>query len=595
MPNEPNSLIHRSIAQPQVARAIENGGGAPAATPAKPEPQRTSSGAIPKSLIGATDRMGKALDKTTGWARWFTRVMDRVSGAPAYDYATAPSPVVPQATPPQATPSQAAPPSNGPQATGPPEGFSSIANNGGSAPGANGGPRPAAGPARRPRRPAPTEWEETELIQDIKEASKRQSSRLARLLLRAMILMFVTFVAWAAFFNIEEVTRGDGKVVASSQTQVVANLEGGIVNAVLVREGDRVEKGQALLRLDNAPAQAQYRDNRAKYFSLTAQVARLTAELSGAMVDFPQELAREAPEVVRQESALMIARRQQLEAQMQILREQRKQRQQELIDLRGKAVKLGQQLRLTQEQLDILEPLAAEGLAPRVDVIRAQREMTGTETDLDSARNQIPRAEAAVGEAERKLDERMATFKAETQKELNERRTLLEGVTELQSSDRDRIRRTELVAPMRGTVKQIYVKTVGGVVKAGQDVIELVPVEDTLLVEIKVRPSDVGFVHLGQHASVKVTAFDYALYGQLNAKVEDISADSIVDERDKSGEAFFRVRLRTEKTTVGTDARPLPIHPGMTVSADIQTGERTVLTYLMKPIFKTLTSAMGER
>lgn len=569
--------------------------------PAGLDARRTSSGAIPKSLAGATERMGKALDRTTRSARWFTRVMDRIAGARPYDYADAPSPVVPtaspQAAPPQAAPQPAASPPAAEAAYGAPAGFSAIASNGGNA---NGGPprngaAGAAGPRRPARRAAPTEWEEAELIQDIKEASKRQSSRLARLLLRAIILLFAAFVAWAALFRIEEVTRGEGKVVASSQTQVVANLEGGIVNAVLVREGDLVEKGQSLLRLDNAPAQAQYRDNRAKYLALTAQVARLTAELAGADTRFPEELLREAPDVVREERALMAARRQQLEAQVQILRDQRRQRQQELADLRGKAVKLAQQLKLTQEQLDILAPLAAEGLAPRVDVIRAQREMTGIETDLDSARNQIPRAEAALGEAERKIEERTATFKADTQKELNERRTMLEGATELQASDRDRLRRTELKAPMRGTVKQIYVKTVGGVVKPGQDLIELVPVEDTLLVEVKIRPADVGFVHVGQHASVKVTAFDYAIYGQLPAKVEDISADSIIDERDRTGEPYFRVRLRTDKTTLGPDTRPLPIHPGMTVSADIETGTRTVLTYLMKPIFKTLTSAMGER
>ncbi|MCC7045296.1 MAG: HlyD family type I secretion periplasmic adaptor subunit, partial [Alphaproteobacteria bacterium] len=468
---------------------------ADASKPAAAEPQRTSSGAIPKSLAGATERMGKALDKTTRSARWFTRVMDRIAGAPAYDYADAPSPVVPTASPQAAAPA-AAPPPVAEAAYGAPPGFSAIANNGGSANG--GAPKNVAtgpaGPRRAARRAAPTEWEEAELIQDIKEASKRQSARLARLLLRAIILLFVAFVAWAALFRIEEVTRGDGRVVASSQTQVVANLEGGIVNAVLVREGDLVEKGQVLLRLDNAPAQAQYRDNRAKYLALTAQVARLTAELAGAEARFPEELLREAPDVVREERALMDARRRQLDAQLQILRDQRRQRQQELADLRGKSVKLGQQLKLTQEQLAILEPLAAEGLAPRVDVIRAQRELTGIETDLDSARAQIPRAEAALAEAERKIDERGATFKADTQKELNERRTMLEGATELQASDRDRLRRTELQAPMRGTVKQIYVKTVGGVVKPGQDLIELVPVEDTLLVEVKIRPADVGFV-----------------------------------------------------------------------------------------------------
>lgn len=546
---------------------IERSGDPPAKeAPAKGEAPRTSSGAIPRSWSNAAERMNKAMDRGKGWSRWFMRVQDRITGAPQYTYDAPPQPQG--------------------SGNGHPRGYSAIARNG------NGQP-PA--PARRGRRPPPTEWEEAELIQDIKEASKRQTQRLGRILLYCIFAAILAFIAWAAVFRIEEVTRGDGRVVASSQTQVVANLEGGIVNAVLVREGDRVEKGQALMRLDNAPALAQYRDNRAKYLFLTAQVARLQAELAGAAPAFPPELLREAPEVVREETALMTARRQQLDAQLQILRDQRRQRQQELADLRNKAVRLGQQLKLTQEQLAILEPLAVEGLAPRVDVLRTQREQTSIETELDSARTQIPRAEAALNEAERKIDDRQATFRADTQRELNERRTQLEGVSEIQSADRDRIRRTELAAPMRATVKQIHVKTVGGVVKPGQDLVELVPVEDTLLVEVRIRPSDVGFVHPGQHASVKVTAFDYAIYGQLEARVEDVSADSIVDEQDRLREPYFRVRLRTAATTLGPPDRKLTIHPGMTVTADIQTGERTVLTYLLKPIFKTFTSAMGER
>src|SRR5262249_46927461 len=160
-------------------------------------------------------------------------------------------------------------------------------------------------------------------------------------------------------------------------------------------------------------------------------------------------------------------------------------------------------------------------------------DLAQTQTDLGSARTQIPRAEAALQEAERKIEERKATFRADTQKELNERRTQLEGASELQASDRDRVRRTEIAAPLDGIVKQINVKTIGGVVKPGQDLIELVPVEDTLIVEVKIKPSDIGFVHVGQRAAIKVTAYDYSIYGQIEAHVEDVSADSIIDERDR--------------------------------------------------------------
>lgn len=363
-----------------------------------------------------------------------------------------------------------------------------------------------------------------------------------------------------------------------------------------MREGDRVNKGDVMMRLDNAQAVANYRENRAKFLSLTAQIARLSSEIKGTPLSFPTEVVAEAPNVARAESALMTARISQFEAQMQILRQQRTQRAQDLADLRNKADKSGQQLRLVREQLRILEPLVAEGLAPRVEVIRNQRDLAQTEGELESARLQIPKAEAALREADRKIDERLDGFRSDTQKELNERSLQLEGARESSTADRDRVTRTELRAPLNGVVKQIYVKTVGGTVKPGQDLVEVVPTEDTLLVEIKIRPADVGFVRVGQHASIKITAYDYSLFGALDAKVEDISADTFAEERAGPGaEPYFRVRLRTTKSFLGTPDRPMPISPGMVVTADIQTGERTVLTYLTKPFFKTIGGALGER
>ena len=506
--------------------------------------------AIPAPIAHVTDRLGRMVDQGSGLGGGFTRMIDRITGI-GRD-----SPL------PDSEQKAGAGPMRGLGWKGPPVG---------------------------------SDWTDAELIQDVKEASKRETSRLARTLLRFILGFFVVFLAWAAIFRIDEVTRGEGKVISSSQTQVIANLEGGIINAVLVREGQVVEKGQALLRLSNMQAFAQFTDNRAKYLSLLAQVARLNAEINGTPVNFPPEVAAEAPEVVRAEAALMTARLTQFETQMQILRDQRTQRSQEVADLRNKASKLQQQLKLAQEQLAILEPLAAEGLAPRVEVIRSQRDRTQSESDLESARLQIPRAEAALREAERKIEERLQTFRADAQKESNERKTQLEGVSELQRADRDRVQRTEIASPMRGTVKQIMVKTVGGVVKPGQDLIEVVPLEDTLLFEVKVSPADVGFVHPGQKASVKVTAFDYSIYGSLDAKVEDISADSIVDQQDREQRPYFRVRLRSQKTAFGSGAKPLAIQPGMTVSADILTGDRSILTYLLKPFFKTMSSALGER
>jgi adhesin transport system membrane fusion protein len=568
------------------ASTPRQGGGAAAAMRASPGewslpktggdsagPIAALAGALPRPLAALTDRLNKVVERNEDFSQRFVDAIERIAhGAGKTARAAAP--------PPMRAPAPAAAGGGGWRASmdramaGRDAGDRSFFGGGG-----GGG-----------------EWSDAELIQDAKEASRRETSHLARTLLRFVLLFIAVFVVWAALFKIDEVTRGDGKVAASSQTQVLGNLEGGVVREILAREGDRVAKGDVLMRLDNAQAVANFRENRAKYLTLTAQIARLNAELRGTPLSFPAEVTAEAPEVARAESALMDVRLSQFEAQIQILRQQRTQRAQDLADLRNKADKSGQQLRLVREQLRILEPLAAEGLAPRVEVIRNQRDLSQTEGELESARLQIPKAEAALREADQKIDERIDGFKSDTQKELNDRALQLEAAREASIADRDRVTRTELRAPVNGVVKQIYIKTVGGAVKPGQDLIEVVPTEETLLVEIKVKPADVGFVHVGQKANVKVTAYDYSLYGSLDAKVEDISADTFVEERAvASAEPFFRVRLRTAKKFLAPADRPLPISPGMVVSADIQTGERTVLTYLTKPFFKTLTSSLGER
>jgi len=535
----------------------------------QPGSESSLSSSLPRPLAALTDRLTKAVEGNKDFSQRFIDALERIShGAKGQDRAGA-----------------------APAQSGGGGWRASLAGAGGGG-GKDGGDRSFFGGGAS----GSGEWSDAELIQDAKEASRRETSHLARTLLRFVLLFIVVFVVWAAVFKIDEVTRGEGKVIASSQTQVLGNLEGGVVREVLVREGDRVNKGDVMMRLDNAQAVANYRENRAKYLMLTAQIARLSAELKGTPLSFPAEVTTEAPDVARAEAALMTARISQFEAQMQILRQQRTQRGQDLADLRNKADKSGQQLRLVREQLRILEPLAAEGLAPRVEVIRNQRDLSQTEGELESARLQIPKAESAMREADRKIDERLDGFRSDTQKDLNDKALQLEGARESSTADRDRVTRTELRAPLNGVVKQIYIKTVGGAVKPGQDLIEVVPTEDTLLVEIKIKPADVGFVRIGQPASVKVTAYDYSLFGALEAKVEDVSADTFTEDRPVPGsEPYFRVRLRTNKNSLGTPDRPMPISPGMIVTADIQTGERTVLTYLTKPFFKTLGSSLGER
>ena len=550
---------------------LPQGGGTGAATGAA----SAFGGSLPRPLAALTDRLTRFVEGSQDFSQRFVDALDRIAHS-----AKGRAPEAGRSAPAQPQPAAPAPGSA----------WRASLGRMGAAPAGGGTGFFGAGGA-----PA-GEWSDAELIQDVKEASRRETSHLARTLLRFVVLFFVVFAVWAALFRIDEVTRGDGKVIASSQTQILGNLEGGVVREVLVREGERVAKGDVMMRLDNAQAVSNYRENRVKYLTLLAQVSRLGAELKGTPVGFPPEVLTEAPEVVRAESALMAARISQFEAQMQILRQQRTQRAQDLADLRNKADKSGQQLRLVREQLRILEPLAEEGLAPRVEVIRNQRDLAQTAGELESAQLQIPKAEAALREADRKIDERLDGFRSDTQKEFNDRALQLDQAREVDIGTRDSVTRTELRAPLTGVVKQIYVKTIGGTVKPGQDLVEVVPSEDTLLVEVRIKPADVGFVRVGHKANVKVSAYDYSLFGTLDAAVEDISADTFVDERAPPGtEPYFRVRLRTKKSFLGPADRPLPISPGMQVTADILTGERTVLTYLTKPFFKTVTSALGER
>lgn len=439
----------------------------------------------------------------------------------------------------------------------------------------------------------PKTWEDADYMPDVHSATRRGAGRFAHLLLIVVALFFVSFIYWAQQATLDEVTRGDGTVIPSGQVQVVQNLEGGIVGAINVREGDLVEQGQVLLRLDNVRAASEYRESRTRYLALSAVVSRLEAEVKGAKsVTFPEEVLEEAPEIAERERALFQARRAGLMSELDILRRQEEQRRQELLELQSRLDKLERSLQLAVDELNITQPMVDSGVVPQIDLIRIKRQVNDLEGESESTRLAIPRAQSALSEASRRIQERRQRFRAETLKELNEARANLAAITEVVTAERDKVVRTEVRAPVRGTVKQVYVNTIGGVIRPGEDLVEIVPIEETLLVEAKIRPSDVAFLRPGLDATVKITAYDFSIYGGLKATVEEISADTITDDK---GESFYRIRLRTERNYLGTEEDPLPIISGMTASVDILTGEKTVLDYILKPILKAQQNALRER
>jgi adhesin transport system membrane fusion protein len=415
---------------------------------------------------------------------------------------------------------------------------------------------------------------------------------LAHLLLVVIATFFVLFFAWASWATLDEVTRGEGRVIPSSQVQVVQNLEGGIVSAILVREGEIVERGQVLLRIDNVRAASDLRENRKRHLALLGALARLRAEVGETGIDFAPQVLADASEVARNERALFDARQQALDSELAILHSQAEQRQQELAELQRRLTQVEGSHELALEELKITAPLAAKRIVPQIDLLRLKREVNDLEGELETTRLGIERIKSASHEADRRIEEKSLSFRAEAQRELTVVRAEADALEERIAADADLVQRTEVRSPVRGTIKQLFVNTVGGVIQPGEDLVEIVPLEDTLLVEAKVRPADIAFLRPGQAATVKVTAYDFSIYGGLDAVVEDISADTITDEE---GERFYRIRVRTTEGTLDRAGAPLPIIPGMTTEVDILTGEKTVMDYLLKPILRAQQTALRER
>lgn len=425
---------------------------------------------------------------------------------------------------------------------------------------------------------------------------KRGTRLLAHILLALVLTIGIVFFLWANQAVLDEVTLGEGRVIPSSTVQVIQNLEGGIVSEILVREGQIVEANEVLLRVANSISDAQVADYKQRRLAKLAMIARLEAEIAGVTaaseIKFPEELLEIAPEIASEEMELFDTRQLQLNAQIAVFEDQVRQRQTEISELNGRENSIQQQLGLALEELAITKPLADQGIVSQVELLRLEREVADLQSQIDAVRLSRPRAEAALAEAKGRIEERRVTFRTEASQQLNEQRVEYKSIDAQLEAMIDRSTRTEVTTPVRGTVKTIFIKTIGGVIQPGQDLVEVVPIEDTLLVEAQIRPSDIAFIRPQQPAVVKITAYDFSTYGGLDAVVEEISADTIQDER---GEHFFRVRLRTDKAFLGTEANPLPIIPGMTASVDILTGHKTVLEYLLRPILRAKDTALRER
>lgn len=413
-------------------------------------------------------------------------------------------------------------------------------------------------------------------------------------LLLLSLIFAGAFVAWSRATVLDEVARGVGKVIPARQVQVVQNLEGGILTELLVREGEQVTAGQPLLRIDDTRFSADFRESEHRIVVLRARIARLDSELAGDETFTPPEalVARE-PDLTRREQELFAARATERAQTDQRLQSLIRQRRHALAELRARRDQVARGASLARKELAITRPLVKQGVMSEVELLRLQRQVNELEGEQQTLRAGIPRAEAELAEAEQQREEWQSQLRSRSLAERNEAATRLAELREKRPPLADRMRRATVRAPVAGTIKRIHVTTVGGVIQPGMDLMTLVPGNDTLLIEAHIAPADIAFLHPGQAAVVKFSAYDYALYGGLPARLEHISADSLTNER---GETFYLVRLSMpEAVWRQKSGAALPILPGMTVSVDVITGARTVWAYLVTPLAAMRARALRER
>lgn len=459
---------------------------------------------------------------------------------------------------------------------------------------------PRAAPARRVAR-----WlaaslrpraDDTAFMGERDAAAMAQPRYFTHWILWSALVFVMVALAWAALARVDEVTVGEGKVIPSSQVQVVQNLEGGIIAEIMVRPGEVVKKDQALMRIDDTRFTASYQEGRTKDDALVARIARLGAEAGGTDFVANAPADAEGRRFIAEERSLFESRKRAFEANLAVLRQQSEQRRQELTEKRSREQQLRQSHRLVAQELSMMRPMVAQGVVSDVDVLRLERQTNDLKGELDATRLAMPRLEAAYRESQQKLDEAATHFRAEAMRELNQAKAEQAAQSATNTALQDRVDRTLVRAPLAGIVKQLKINTVGGVVQPGMDLLEIVPLEDTLLVEARVRPADIAFLRPGQPAMVKLSAYDFSVYGGFPGTVEHISADTLTPERPgERPESYYLVRVRTRDNRPGGSAVQVPILPGMVATVDVLTGRKTVLHYLLKPIIKTKEMAFRER
>ncbi|MEO1938762.1 MAG: HlyD family type I secretion periplasmic adaptor subunit [Sulfurimonas sp.] len=430
-------------------------------------------------------------------------------------------------------------------------------------------------------------------INSVSSAILMKTNFTTRLMLWVGAAVVIWLIVWAYNAEIDALTRGQGKVIPSHQLQIVQNLEGGIVSEILVKEGDEVKKGQILVKIDDTSFVSNFLENELRYNELEAKSIRLKAESLGTEFVVSPEIEKKSPQLIKHERSLYLSNKEQLNNNILIYQRRLQQKRTEKKEAEAKLKQLRKNYELLQKEVELNRPLVKKALVSEVEFLQLQREESSLGGEIRAIELSIPRLISVIEEQKNNIKEVQLKFKNKAKELYNETMAEMERIKKTNIAREDKVRRTYVRSPVNGTVNRLMVNTVGGVVKPGMDIVEIVPSQDNLLIEAKIRPADIAFLYPGQRAIVKFSAYDFAIYGSLEGVLTHISADTIVDDIDKK--SYYLVRIKTDRNYLGTPDKKLKLIVGMTADVDIITGKKTVLDYILKPILRARENVLSER
>lgn len=445
------------------------------------------------------------------------------------------------------------------------------------------------------------EDEDLEFIYSNYAHANENPSKFSNLAFIFISIFIIGAITWAALAEIDELARGNGKVIPSDKIQRVQSLDGGIISEILVKEGEIVKQGTPLMKIDTTRFQATLEENKQEYLSLLAVRERLEIEsridISKELpkINFPKEVVEDSSGYDKLEKNLLENRYKELKSSIRVLETQLGQKKQELKEIRNTIKNLKKSFLLIKEQKATIQKLVQRGVRSKYDLLNIEKEYTDVSAELEASLLSIRRSELAISEANNRISEKLNSFRAQASDELQKTASLINKFEAKLVGEEDKVAKTAILSPVDGIVKQLNFNTIGGVVKSGMDLIEIVPQSDILLVEAKIDPKDIAFINPSQKAIVKITAYDFSIYGGLVGKIVEISADSIVDENSKEDKSYYRVIVKTDKNYLERNGMKLPIIPGMIASVDIVTGKKTILDFILKPILKVKQDSLHER